>query len=152
MQKIRISRESLPKRERLYLRNRVQRLFSYGKSFRAYPYRVVYLLEPSSGENLSSSDVEALPVGYELLISVAKRRFKRAVDRNRLKRLTREAFRRHPKREELKGMLEGSKLHLSVAVIVATDTLFSYESSSKAMWKLLERLNIEVEKVKKTWS
>lgn len=72
---------TLPKRERIYLRDELRELFSSRKAFISYPYRVI---------------VKALPrqeVPVKMMVSVPKKSFKRAVDRNRLKRLTREAYR-----------------------------------------------------------
>jgi len=73
---------SFPKKEHLCGEIRVNHLFINGKAFIVYPLRVVYLV----GENK-----EAIPV--KVLVSVPKKRFKRAVKRNRLKRLMRESYR-----------------------------------------------------------
>lgn len=73
----------LTKRERLCSHHLIDRLFEPGKgskSFSAYPLRVVYRL--TTRQSLNS-----------LLISVPKRQFKHAVDRNRIKRQIREAYR-----------------------------------------------------------
>ena len=51
------------------------------RSFSNFPLRVVWL------------PVEELDVQASILISVSKRRFKRAVKRNRIKRQIREAYR-----------------------------------------------------------
>ncbi len=53
---------------------------SKGQSFNLYPFRVVY------NENVSNA-------GLHFCISVAKRHFKKAVDRNKIKRLVRECLR-----------------------------------------------------------
>lgn len=75
-----------PRSERLKSNKMIARLFdrSSKESFTvpAYPYRAVVYREPHT------------PAGFpEVLISVPKRNFKKAVDRNRIKRLTREAYR-----------------------------------------------------------
>jgi ribonuclease P protein component len=65
----------------------IESLFGGGCSFSvaAFPLRAVYMLsERQTGDS---------PV--QLLISVPKKRFKHAVDRNRVKRQIREAFRQH---------------------------------------------------------
>ena len=78
-------RHTLSKEERLSWKRHIDRLFTEGRSFVAFPLRVVYLL----------SDEEGMPVRASFLVSVPKKRFKRAVKRNRIKRQVREAYRMH---------------------------------------------------------
>lgn len=70
------------KEERLCSKRLITLLFSKGSSFNLYPLRFVYYTEPG-----------ARPAPTQVVISVSKRHFKRAVDRNRLKRQIREAYR-----------------------------------------------------------
>ena len=75
---------TLSKSERLNRKKVMERMFAGGaRSFSFFPLRVVYVPAP---------ELEA-PVA--VLVSVSKRRFKRAVMRNRLKRQIREAYRLH---------------------------------------------------------
>ena len=71
------------KAERLCSKNRFERLLSSGSSFISYPLRVV----------ICEADREEEEYPAQIAISVAKKRFKRAVKRNRIKRLIREAYR-----------------------------------------------------------
>lgn len=71
------------KEERLCSKRLINSLFESGSSFVIYPFRVVYRL---SGQHANS-------VPVQVVISVSKRRFRKAVDRNRLKRLIREVYR-----------------------------------------------------------
>ena len=74
---------TFPKEEHLCRKKLIEELFSkQGSSFGVYPLRIVWILAPAP--------TTAPP---QVLISVSKRTFKRAVDRNRLKRLIREAYR-----------------------------------------------------------
>ncbi len=68
--------------ERLKSKEAFEKLFREGKSLKHYPVRLVYT-EWSSDS----------PTGFQVGFSVPKRRFKNAVDRNRLKRQMREAYR-----------------------------------------------------------
>lgn len=73
---------SFPKEEHLCSKKLITELFSKGSSFNLYPLRFVYLKQ-------------AQPVATppQVLVSVSKKYFKKAVDRNRLKRQMREAYR-----------------------------------------------------------
>lgn len=71
-----------PSSEKLKSRKAIELLFTEGKSVRSYPLKVFYL--PS--ETIKSS---------QATFAVPKRNFKNAVDRNRIKRQLREAYRLH---------------------------------------------------------
>ncbi|WP_405611235.1 ribonuclease P protein component [Polaribacter sp. Asnod1-A03] len=73
---------TLGKQERLKSKKLIGRLYAEGNSVKAFPFRMVYL----QTEHTSNFPAQ---VG----VSVAKRNFKRAPDRNRLKRLMRETYR-----------------------------------------------------------
>lgn len=70
------------KKEKLTSKVVIDRLFKGGASKFKYPFKVLFLQE--------TEYTEPFP---QILISVSKRNFKRAVDRNRIKRLIREAYR-----------------------------------------------------------
>lgn len=74
----------LPKEERLCSKKLIEELFRKGSSFNLYPLRFV-LVKHTQPQSLSP----------QVLISVSKKSFKKAVDRNRLKRQLREAYRLH---------------------------------------------------------
>ncbi len=71
-----------PKKEHLCGEIRISKLFAEGSAFIAYPLRVVFMV---SGEKAD--------VPVNVMVAVPKKRFKRAVKRNRLKRLMRESYR-----------------------------------------------------------
>ena len=73
---------SLQKKERLSKEAWIQDLFVKGASFYFHPFKVLYLPHPDSGSTTN-----------QVLFSVPKRQFKRAVDRNTIKRRLREAYR-----------------------------------------------------------
>lgn len=77
-------RNTFSKEERLCSKRSIEDLFANGSSFVLFPFRVVYRIERDA---LGSS----APV--QVLFSVPKRRFKKAVTRNLLKRRMREAYR-----------------------------------------------------------
>jgi len=71
-----------PREERLKSKNTISSLFSQGKSVSKFPLRLVYV-----PENLS--DGQKIKMG----VSVSKRNFKKAIDRNYFKRVLRETYR-----------------------------------------------------------
>lgn len=85
-------RYTFPKREKLCSKKHIEELYKKGSSNFLYPFRIVYLS--------SQDSMETYP---QVLISVPKRIFKKAVDRNRLKRQIREIYRLH-KLEIFEGM------------------------------------------------
>lgn len=86
------------KREHIVSRKLIEKMFNGNgsKSVAAFPLRAIFLIESTIGpidsiDPMSKSDTETQPV--QVLFSVSKRHFKHAVDRNRLKRQLREAYR-----------------------------------------------------------
>ena len=77
--------QTFPKRERLCSQKIIKELFAKGSSVYLYPFRILYI--PAS-----TADVSPLP---QVLFTVPKRAFKKAVDRNRIRRRIREAYRQH---------------------------------------------------------
>lgn len=77
-----IKRFTLKRAERLKSKKVIDVLFTKGDSFLQFPVKFVYL-------------VTELPEKYpvQVGVSVSKKNFKKAVDRNRIKRLLREAYR-----------------------------------------------------------
>ncbi|GAA4273278.1 ribonuclease P protein component [Aquimarina gracilis] len=72
------------KKERLKSKKEIELLFSEGETISNYPVRLVYRKTNFEDE-----------VTIKATVSVSKRHFKRAVDRNRIKRLLRESYRKN---------------------------------------------------------
>ena len=73
---------NFPKEERLCSKKLITELFSKGSSFNLYPLRFVFIKQP-----------QPVATPPQVLVSVSKKYFKKAVDRNRLKRQMRETYR-----------------------------------------------------------
>lgn len=118
------ARHTLSKSERLYKKKLIDDLFNGDRSraMSAFPLRMVYM--PYDGENGGEN--------RQMLISVPKRCFKRAVKRNRVKRQVREAYRQN------KSIVEG--LGYAVAFIWLDDKLHDTPSVEKTVVNLLTRL------------
>lgn len=84
---------TLGKNERLKSRKQIEQLFSKGKSFVVNPYKIYYL-------------IQKMNPGLQFGIGVSGKNFKNAIDRNRIKRLTREAYRSQklPLQEKVKQL------------------------------------------------
>lgn len=123
------------KTERLCSKKSIDTLFSKGISFIAYPLRVVYLCEESDSTSASNTS--------QILVSISKKRFKRAVKRNRIKRLIREAYRLH--KHKIIEQAENKNINTSIAFLYIKNELPTYQEIDKAMIKaiglLTEKLN-----------
>ncbi len=78
-------RYTLGKAERLKSRKAIEQLFKEGKSISLFPLRVIYKISPAS----ATSKGELLQAGF----TASTKYFKKATDRNRIRRLIREAYR-----------------------------------------------------------
>lgn len=82
-------------------------------------------------------------IGYafpaKVVISVSKKRFKRANKRNLLKRRIREAYRHN--KETLYSTLISKGLHINLSINYITNDLLEYEQINKAMEKLIQKIN-----------
>lgn len=113
-------RRTFRKSERLCSKKVIDALFASGnKSFSAFPLRVVYMERPE-------------PVS-QVLISVSKRHFKHAVDRNCVKRQIREAYRLN------KDLLPAEK-GFYIAFIWLSDETFSSQVVTNRIINLLTRI------------
>ena len=132
-------RNFFPKNERLSLKNDIDNLFDTGQSFISYPLRIIYLSD--IGDN------SPMP-GISVLISVPKRRIKRAVKRNRIKRLIRESFRLNKDAFAQLHKLSNKRLH--VAFLYVCDDVLPYPDIEKAMLKALKKIHAHYSSTEKT--
>lgn len=117
-------RATLTKAERLSSQKAIEQLFdrrrTTGGALLAYPCQVLYL--PSS---------EAHP---RVMFSVSKKKFKKAVDRNRLKRWLREAYR-------LQKASSPLPVPLDIAFVVVAKDMVTWEDCQKGMRKAFAKLS-----------
>jgi len=122
---------TLRKAERLNRKKVIEKLFATGsQSFSIFPLRMVYL------------PVEELEAQASILISVSKRRFKRAVKRNRVKRQIREAYRKN--KSGLLQSLNDKGLKLAVAFIYLSDQITETEEIDEKMKTALARITEKI--------
>lgn len=119
------------KEEHLCKLTLIERLFGGGaKAMMVWPMRMVWLLVDKKEESETS---------LQVLVSVSKRYFKRAVKRNRVKRQIREAFRHH-KQELLPLMEQYADKQLLVAFVWQADHLLTSAKVEHKMNKLIHSL------------
>ncbi|GHE23500.1 ribonuclease P protein component [Sphingobacterium griseoflavum] len=125
------------KEERLCSKRLIDGLFHNGSSFVLYPYRIVFLLANNQHDN------DGPPA--QCILSVSKKRFKRAVDRNFIKRRMREAYRLQ--KSSLYGFLHEHSVHLLVAFqYIGKEKLPSVQLHQR-MGLVLDKLKDESSKV-----
>ena len=127
--KDKILRATFKKAERLCSKKLIDKLFTEGKSVFVYPVKIVYL------ETQIQSDY---PV--QVAFTIPKRNFKKAVQRNHIKRRLREAYRLN--KQEFYEELGDNQL--AVFVVYTGKTVCEYREIEKAICKGLNKLKIEV--------
>jgi ribonuclease P protein component len=116
---------SLGKSERLKSRKQIDQLFEKGKKITLFPFRILFLLEKVGG---------IVKAGF----TVSSKNFPRAVDRNRIKRLTRETYRLQKKELEEAVVKNDYSLHLFF--IYTGKEMPVHEEISLSLRKLLDKL------------
>jgi ribonuclease P protein component len=126
-----VKKLTLGKEERLKSRKLIDQLFKEGRSFTIFPFRVYYLFPPA----------QAHKTVHQLLqfgVGVSTRNFKHAVDRNRVKRLVREAWRLQ--KMPFQELLHSKQLSIAVFVIYTGKELPAYAVVSEKIAVILKRL------------
>lgn len=117
---------SFDKKEKLCSKIMIEELFKNGQSEKEYPLRVVY-------QKLESSDTTA-----KVLISVPKKRFTKAVSRNRLKRLIRETYRLN--KPEVLENWEAQGKYFALAFVYIGNELSNFHELELSMKAILNKL------------
>jgi len=134
---------TLGKKERLKSRKQIEQLFREGKSFALPPFRIHYVLKEMLNAQHSMFHVQ-------FGVGVGSKNFKKAVDRNRIKRLTREAWRLQ--KNDLHEKLQRVEKQLNVFFIYTgkeiTEYSFVFDKVNAAIQKLIKRVE-QREKTKK---
>ena len=123
------------KKERLCSKKLIENLFRSGRRMMVFPYSLHWQLVDSN----------RLPdnVPVQVLIATSKKKFHHAVDRNRVKRLTRECYRLH--KPELYQYLESHNLTLILAINYVHNEIFDFATLMHKFDKLTTMLVGEIE-------
>jgi ribonuclease P protein component len=111
------------KEERLSKEKIIQELFEKGSSFYLYPFKVYFMQNPDSDSKV-----------HQVLISVSKKNFKKAVERNAIKRRIREAYRLN------KNLLSGQN-KLAIAYIYSVKEILPSAQIRERLVKTFKRLD-----------
>ena len=123
-------RFTLSKEERICSKKLINELFTgNGRSMTAFPLRVVFMKRTIVDDQPRAA----------MLVSVPKRYFKHAVDRNRVKRQVREAFRRH--KSIITQNLTDDHESVAMAFVWLTNEKFPSSEVENRMVRLLTRIS-----------
>lgn len=114
---------SLQKNERLHSKKSIKELFVKGSSFFLYPFKVSYM-------TLNGSALET----NQVLFSVSKRKIKKAVDRNYVKRRLKEAYRLN------KFLLSSSDVSFIIALVYVASEKQDFHAIQMRVQKVLKRI------------
>jgi ribonuclease P protein component len=132
---------TLGKDERLKSRKQIEQMFDTGKSFVVTPFRVYFILNSESSTN---NERNLLQVG----VGTSSKNFKKAVERNRIKRLIREAWRLQ--KNELEEKVKTSVKKLNVFFIYTGKELPDFtmvkDKVSVALKKLVDKIDESISK------
>jgi ribonuclease P protein component len=123
---------SFHKKERLCSKYIIEKLFNEGKVVYEYPFKAFWL----------QIDLpEKVPV--QTVINVSKKRFKRAVKRNLLKRRMREAFRLN--NYNFYSKIDSQQKQFALMILYNNNTILDFNSIQLGMIKLLDRILLKIE-------
>lgn len=121
------TRNTFPKSERLSSKTIIEALFTQGVTIKRYPFVIKYLPLREPQDKVT-----------QVLFSVSKRNFKRAVDRNKVKRLMREAYRLN------KAPLSALSKKYAVAYIYTARKILPFSEISAKLKESILRLEQEL--------
>ena len=129
------------KTDKLKSRKQTQHLFSTGQAINVFPIRLIYTIEPIEGTAANLSLTSVLQAG----VGAPSRTFRKAVQRNRVKRLLREAYRLEKPNFISQAALDNKRVNL---FFLYTDALVITQLEIQA--KVKEALAILVTKLNKS--
>lgn len=122
----------LSKNERLHSKKSIKELFDKGSSFFLYPFKVLYL-------DLPQDSIET----NQVLFSVSKKKIKKAVDRNQVKRRIKEGYRLN------KHLLSKAEVKKNIALIYVSSDIPSFKKIEPIIQKILVRLDQQSNEIQK---
>ena len=124
---------SYNKKEKLKSKKQLDKIFATGKSFTVFPLKIIY--------NLVDEQDNIIKTG----VGVSSRFFKKAVHRNRIKRLLREAYR--TEKQPLHIYLNNKQKRLNVFLLFVDRSMPAYSLIKEKMKLCIERIIQELNEV-----
>lgn len=115
----------------------IDELFVSGETLKQYPLRLLFLIDP-----IHSSDKTT----FQIVISVPKKKIRKAHDRNKIKRMLRELVRNN--KHELEHQLTNEQVKLALFLIYSDSTELDYSIMEKKFKKLIQQLQNKITHVK----
>lgn len=125
--------QRLGKKYKLCSRKRIQSVFSDGKNIRVFPYSCMF-------NKVTTQD----SIPFQVVISAPKRMFKKAHDRNYIKRITKEVIRKN--KLPLVSFLENHQIQIDLFIVYTTKDVLDLNRLNSAIHKLFKLLVHELEK------
>lgn len=125
------------KKERLCSRTLIDKLFHQGHRIMSFPFSISWMAIPMSED--APFEAQA-----QVLINTSKRKFHHAVDRNRVKRLTRECYRL--RKPQLYAFLAEKQLQLVFSINYIHNEIWSYQQLQHKLDKALDTLVKDISK------
>ena len=122
---------SFGKEYKLCSHNQIDSLFKEGKKVKEYPLTIIY----------TYTEID-IPKSFQLLISVPKRLFKKAHDRNYIKRCIREVVRKN--KQELETELETNNKKLIFAIVFTSKEQLAFSLLEQKLIKALGKLTLQI--------
>ena len=123
--------KTFTKAERLHSRKKIKELFSKGSSFFVHPFKLILLPQETEGGTL-----------HQVLITVPKKHFKHAVDRNRIRRQIKELYRLH---KDKWPATPQPHQHYLIAILYLAKEKYDYDFLEQKFLAALERLKTKSE-------
>jgi ribonuclease P protein component len=121
---------SFSKKERLKNKVEIESLFSEGNRFFEYPFNVIWKVDSNSDSTL------------KMAVSVPKKKIPNATDRNKIKRLVREAFRKN--KTIIQQPLEAKNVKLHLMLVYSQSNIMSMSEIEDKISVTLQRLAEQV--------
>ena len=125
---------SFKKEERLCSKKFLTELFNNGSSFLVYPFRAIWLRSPNQNQ----------PFPIQVVISVPKKRFKSAVDRNLIKRRTKEIY-RMGKEQELYPVLNTQQKKILLSLSYVGKEIHDFDYLQQKLHNLFKTLILKLQ-------